>query len=440
MNKIAITHSHLCSRGGSQRYVIEIANTLKDLGVDVDIYSYEYNKNTAYPELTKKLNIYAVNHCDTCGIRENRLIRGWSAIKSISKKVYSLPLVRKVIYSFGIDYILSLISTNIKAMRLSKLMIESKNHYDLVFAHEEPLSVYAAIQYKKEKHTPVYWFCYDTIEKWFIEWRGEHKSSQLRKLILQNFFFKYDRFVINKYIDKAAVLDKNMEKRYERMYGRRPVIRRGGIPNPVLGYKPENLIRKREGLVDDKIIIFVLTRFVNYRRVHDIFDMYEQLPDKIKNKIFIYINSPITDQAYYDWCINNYNSIFKSECLKVDTDYFENDSVMYSHYLSSDIFIFPNENQTWGHAPLEAMGCGVATLVSNGCGISDVLKEIDRSAIFEVGDTSDLALKIEKMVNDKSYKYKGHRQKDYVRGHLTWNKICEIYIQDFNSLLGNRCV
>ena len=46
--RIALIHSHLDSRGGSQRYVIEIALTLKSLGVDVDIFSYEFNKNQCY--------------------------------------------------------------------------------------------------------------------------------------------------------------------------------------------------------------------------------------------------------------------------------------------------------------------------------------------------------------------------------------------------------
>ncbi len=37
--KIALIHSHLNDRGGSQRYVIEIANNLKLRGVEVDVFA-----------------------------------------------------------------------------------------------------------------------------------------------------------------------------------------------------------------------------------------------------------------------------------------------------------------------------------------------------------------------------------------------------------------
>ena len=43
--------------GGSQRYVIEIAENLKLLGVEVDVFAYEYNEKACYPELTKGLDI-----------------------------------------------------------------------------------------------------------------------------------------------------------------------------------------------------------------------------------------------------------------------------------------------------------------------------------------------------------------------------------------------
>ena len=42
--KIALIHSYLNDRGGSQRYVIEIAKNLKLLGVEVDVFAYEYNE------------------------------------------------------------------------------------------------------------------------------------------------------------------------------------------------------------------------------------------------------------------------------------------------------------------------------------------------------------------------------------------------------------
>jgi len=437
--KIALIHSHLNDRGGSQRYVIEIANNLKELGVDVDIFCYEYNKNSCYPELTSKLDIKKIYTREE-NFSQSQVYKQRKSFKSFLKKAYKTKIIKKIVNSLGIDYLYSLYSTDKLAKKVSDLVLEANNKYDLIFAHEEPLSVYAAIKYKKIKDIPIYWFCYDTIEKWFLEWKEEHKSSTLRKFLLQNIYFQYDKFIINKYVDKSAVLDNNMLKRYQRIYGKAPLIRRGGIPQFLLEYPRKNIFREKFNLSSDTTIIFSLTRFVSYRRVHDILDMYEKLDKNIQDKVFIYLNSPITDERYYKWCIEKYKKVLANDNVKINLKYPKNDTEMYDMYLSSDIFIFPNENQTWGHAPLEAMGCGVATLVSTGCGISEVIKNINSEAVFEVSNTNELSNKVETIINNKTHENISQKQKKYVKQNLTWKKVCEKYIEDFKEILGNKNV
>ncbi len=432
--KIALIHSHLTDRGGSQRYVIEIANNLLDIGVKVDIFCYEYNKNLCYPELVSKLNIEKLftreSNCrkDQIGLKDRSL-------KNKLTKVYKNKIVKRIVNALGIDYIYSLFSTNKRARRLANLLLTSNSDYDLIFAHEEPLSVYAAIKCKAVKNIPIYWFCYDTIEKWYLEWKDEHKSSLIRRFLLQKIYFKYDRYLINKFVDKSAVLDTNMSIRYQKLYGYTPLVRRGGISQFVLKYPKKNLIREKFNLSDDIVVIFSLTRFVNYRRVHDILDMYKKLSDNIQKKVFIYLNSPISNQTYYEWFISNYKEILQSKNIIINIDYPKNDDEMYNMYLSSDIFLFPNENQTWGHAPLEAMACGNATLVSTGCGISEVIGRITPEAVFEVGNTEELSQKIEEIIQLKSYKDILQIQKKYVEGNLTWERVCEIFIADFKEII-----
>lgn len=432
--KIALIHSHLSSRGGSQRYVIEIANNLQNLGIEVDVYCYEYNKNACYLELTSGLSVSKVYTREV--VKNNAIQQSkQNLIKNILKKAYGNNFVKNLVNTFGIDYLYSIYSTQQKAKKVSDIIFNSKNNYDLIFAHEEPLSVYAAIKYKKISSIPIYWFCYDTIEKWFLEWKDKHKNSLIRKILLKNIYFKYDKFIINKYVDKTAVLDNNMLRRYQELYHKTPLIRRGGISEEIFQNERKNVIRERYSLPNDTMIIFILTRFVNYRRVHDIFDMYEKLSNEIQDKVFIYLNSPITDQNYYDWCTAKYKNILSLKNIVIDLDYPRNDDEMYKMYQSSNIFIFPNENQTWGHAPLEAMGSGVATFVSNGCGISEVISQITPETIFEVGDTTELAQKIERVITDKTYEEISSKQISYVKKNLTWKKICEVYVDDFKEMI-----
>lgn len=437
--KIALIHSHLNDRGGSQRYVIEIARNLIKIGVVVDIYCYEYNKNSCYPELTKKLKINKVYTREVANNIDG-FVKQKKIIKKVIQNISNIKIFKKIINMFGIDYLYSIYSTKKNATKVSNLILNSNISYDLVFAHEEPLSVYAAINYKKNKAMPIYWFCYDTIEKWFLEWKDEHKRYISRKFLLQNIYFKYDRYLINKYVDKAAVLDNGMLKRYKRLYNKEPLVRRGGVPLALFKLDRKNIFRERYNLTEETVIIFSLTRFVSYKRVHDILAMYEQLPIEVQSKVFIYLNSPVTDQSYYDWCRNKYQKTLESENIVVDTDFPSSDLEMYDMYLSSDIFIFPNENQTWGHAPLEAMGCGVATIVSTGCGISEVLKTISSEMVYEVGNIDVLSYRISELVKSKSFKGIADEQKQYIKDNLTWKKICEIYLDDISDLLGENNV
>lgn len=433
--RIALIHSHLNDRGGSQRYVIEIANTLKKLGIEIDIFCYEYNQKSCYPELTQNLDIYKLYTRENDATLNDNIPNKNGLLKTALKLLYKNSIVKNIVNTLGIDYLFSIYSTKKNARRLSNLIKSKNQNYDLIFAHEEPLSIWSAIEYKKDMNIPIYWFCYDTIEKWFLEWKDLHKKSNIRRFLLKNFYFKYDKYLVNKYVNSMAVLDNNMLKRVERMYNRTPLIRRGGIPEEVLQYKRDNFFRKKYKLSKDTIVIFSLTRFVNYRRVHDIFEMYLKLPQNIKNKIFIYINAPITDEIYYQECSMKYNNIINSKNLKVDLSFPVNDKEMYSMYLSSDIFIFPNENQTWGHAPLEAMGCGTTAIVSTGCGIHEVIKSITPNTVYEVSNIELLTEKVINLLENDNYTATSSLQKNYVLNNLTWTKICEQYIDDFNKIL-----
>lgn len=433
--KIALIHSHLNDRGGSQRYVIEIAKNLKLLGVEVDVFAYEYNENACYPELTKGLDISYLYTRESC--YDNRVKRTKNELKSILKQIYTINIVKKTIIELGLDYIYSMGKTFSIAKKIANLIDKKSTlkKYDLVFAHEEPLSVWAAIEYKKITNTPIYWFCYDTIEKWFLEWEEEHKKSKLRAFLLRNLFFKYDQNIICKYVDKIAVLDNNMSKRVERLYGVKPIIRRGGIPENLLSYDRNNFIRTKIVIDDSKIVVFSLTRFIAYRRVHDIFELYRKIPEHIKDKLFFYINAPITDENYYKMCKRKYSDIFNNPNFVVETSYFQDDTEMYNTYLSSDIFIFPNQNQTWGHAPLEAMACGCMAVVSDGCGIHEVIGNITPT-VYEVGKIEILKELFVSLIEKGNYKEFAHKQKAYVAKNLTWNKVCKQYVRDFNNIIG----
>jgi glycosyltransferase involved in cell wall biosynthesis len=48
-------------------------------------------------------------------------------------------------------------------------------------------------------------------------------------------------------------------------------------------------------------------------------------------------------------------------------------------YAAADVFVFPNQRQTWGLAPLEALAAGTPAIVSSGAGVHEIL--LDRPGV-----------------------------------------------------------
>jgi len=147
--------------------------------------------------------------------------------------------------------------------------------------------------------------------------------------------------------------------------------------------------------------------------------------------MLFYLNAPISDIEYFQECSEKFSYLFNSEGFKVDLAYPRDDEEMYSMYSSSDVFIFPNEKQTWGNAPLEAMASGSVAMVSSGCGISEIINEITPDLIFDVGDLEGMLNIIALLSNLENRNKNLQLQKSYVLKNLQWNSICKVYLEDF---------
>lgn len=437
--RIALIHPYLNDRGGSQRYVIEIANNLIKLGIEVDLYAYVFNKNKCYPELTTSLNII---HLRSSNIDNDFKSKGIKKSFLIKQKLISFcqnPIFSTIYYELAIDYLYSTFIVNKQANELEKLIsnVHSYNKYDLIFSHEEPLSLYAAIKFKIRNNVPIYWFCYDTIAKWFLEWNPLHSKRLFRPFILNKLFFLYDKFKVKKHVDLIAVLDLKMKERVKKLYKLDAVLRRGAIATNVFDFKffnTQHFLNNRFKKESERVVICLVSRFVQYRRLIDIFELIKKLPKHLDERVQFYINAPITDKNYFNYCKDNYENIFQKDNVVIDVNPFSSDSEMYSIYLSSDIFIFPNEKQTWGHAPLEAMSCSCMAIVSDDCGIHEIVKKI-ADTVYRVGDTNSLLNILSTVVLNKSYSDIASLQRQYIEENLTWPKICSEFISDFKSIL-----
>ena len=59
-------------------------------------------------------------------------------------------------------------------------------------------------------------------------------------------------------------------------------------------------------------------------------------------------------------------------------------------YAAADVFVFPNQRQTWGLAPLEALAAGTPVILSRGAGVHEVLD--GRPGVMSVPPESPAAI------------------------------------------------
>lgn len=69
-------------------------------------------------------------------------------------------------------------------------------------------------------------------------------------------------------------------------------------------------------------------------------------------------------------------------------------------YRGSDVFVLPSENETFGQVFIEAMSCGLPVIGTKVGGIPEIISDAYNGYLVPINDSSILAQKIEKLLND----------------------------------------
>lgn len=75
-------------------------------------------------------------------------------------------------------------------------------------------------------------------------------------------------------------------------------------------------------------------------------------------------------------------------------------------YRESDVFTLPSENETFGQVFIEAMSCGVPVIGTETGGIPEIISDSYNGYLIPPNDSSILAQKIEKLLNDRATRNK----------------------------------
>lgn len=75
-------------------------------------------------------------------------------------------------------------------------------------------------------------------------------------------------------------------------------------------------------------------------------------------------------------------------------------------YKDTDVFVLPSENETFGQVFIEAMACGVPVIGTKVGGIPEIISDSYSGYLVQPNDSSILAQRIEKLLNDNSTRNK----------------------------------
>jgi hypothetical protein len=180
-------------------------------------------------------------------------------------------------------------------------------------------------------------------------------------------------------------------------------------------------IRVRFGYSNDDFILLWLGIFMPHRRLEDGIEALGHLTSRGVSVKLLLAGSDRTHPAY----LTSLKALAQNLGL-MDRVIFAGkveEEEIHDFYSACDAFLFPNDQQTWGLAVLEAMACGCPVLVSRGSGVHEVLTDQENAILFSPRDPEELADKIEMLVGQPEMRHeiaqKGMR---LARDNYNWDR------------------
>ena len=382
--RIALVIHELLVEGGGERLCVCLAQALVRRGHEVVVYASDYDHASCFPEICSGLKIRNV---------------GRGAWPSLRK----LPFIRAY-------------------LDMSHLASVVKENHEIWNPHHWPAQ-WGALWLRRKLGGRVLWMANDVPD---FALKAFHPSSHRDMLLapLRWLYFLYDRRQ-NRKVDTTVVLSNYAEKQYHSHYsGATRIIQSGMDPERFAPGGDRAKIRNRFAFADDEFVLLWLGIFMPHRRLQDAIQAIACLASRgAKVKLLL---------AGSDRSFPEYVRSLKALAKQVDVQ----DRVVFaakvdeaeirSFYSADDAFLFPNENQTWGLAVLEAMSCGSLALVSRGAAVHEAFTDGEDAVLFASRNPEDLADKVELLLQQPELRTQiAARGMAMVRQKFSWDRYAE---------------
>jgi glycosyltransferase involved in cell wall biosynthesis len=265
------------------------------------------------------------------------------------------------------------------------------------------------------------------------------KAQQWRSIgwlsaAVHRLYYFYDQ-VQNRKVDLTLFLSNWAEREFKAIYdGPTRVVRSGADPSRFARGGDRQKIRDRFGYAPGDFVLLWLGIFMPHRRLQDLIKAVSGLKSRGFPARLLLAGSDRSFPEYF----SSLKALVEELGVTQEVIFAGRvaDEEIQDFYAACDAFVFPNENQTWGLAVLEAMACGCPVLVSQGAAVHEILTDGENAILFPPRNPEALAEKIQELANRPAMRAKIAQQgMDLVRTKFTWKQFARQIGQVCHELL-----
>ena len=343
MARIALLHNHVggaAGGGGGVRLMTELALTLQELGHRVTVACHDYQEGAEFADVTDRLDIRSVRR-GPAGFPEGRRAmteRYWRGMAQVARLV--------------------------------------PDDVEVVNSHEWP-GLRGGLLAGRRLGVPVVWTRNDeSIFERAVLPRETTLGDPRALARARNGALGIPDLLAGRSAAAVVVLSTIQARMVEAAFRRPADVVPMGPPPGFLDPPDRTQARRRLGIDDGTFLAVGASILFPHRRFEDLIEAAALVDDPRLHVLIV--GSDHGDRVYAD----RLEELVRARGLEGRVTMPRRsvpDAELRDAYVAGDVFVYPNQLQTWGLAPLEALAAGTPAIVSSGAGVHEVL--VDRPGV-----------------------------------------------------------
>lgn len=383
MTRVALVKHSAVGRHGGTRLFFRLARELRDMGVEVEVIVHDHDPDAAFP-----------GWADDLPIRVRRMVR----------------------YEGPVPFPVMLAQQEAHSRALAAMIPPEA---DVINVHEWRGLRAGALA---RRGRPLVWSCNDPSPWDLAAARGSLPQRALGKALGWA-----DRLYAVSRVDRTVVLSEQAREVMRRSAAIDAAVVRCGVDVDDARRMPPREVARSELGLGDRVVALGVGILVPRRRFEDLIEAVSRV-DGVHALI---VGTDQLDRRYAE----------RLRTLARDLDVegrvtfvmrAVTEEELWRYYAAADLFVFPNEEQTWGLAVTEAMAAGLPCVVSTGAGVHEVLTDGATALLVPPRSPDALAGAIGRLAGDPALRERiGREAARWVASELTWRRFARGMLRSY---------